>query len=70
MKTELPAIGRPSIYGLSLKQMGRSEYEKALRRAKRLCATDKRWRPNLNHKILGHTEYMRQWRKLRKERSI
>ncbi len=65
----LPPIGRPTIYGLSLKQLGIREYSRQLRKRLRpMIPYTNRW-TGISKKQLGHTEYVRQWRKLKREKS-
>ena len=62
---QLPPMGRPSVTGLSIKQLGEKEYKRRyrlLRRGKPLLRP--RW-TGLSNKLLGHTEYNRQYRKLK-----
>ena len=66
---DLPPIGRPSIYGLSLKQLGKLEYWRQIAKRRRpMIPYENRW-TGISKKQLGHTEYVRQWRKLKREKT-
>lgn len=60
-----PKTGRPSESGLSRKELGPTRYYHLLNRLQNPDAP-KRYLTGLCHKTLGHTEYMRQYRKLKR----
>lgn len=62
---QLPAIGRPCKSGLSLKQLGRAEYQR-LRYLMKIKSYKRKW-TGLSAIKIGMAEYMKQWRKMRKE---
>ena len=63
-----PAIGRPSVTGLSVKLLGAREYRRRYNALKQKSYL-RRW-TGLSDVGLGHAEYMRRWRALRKERQV
>jgi hypothetical protein len=64
---KLPNIGRPSLTGLSVKQLGRCEYHRRYWRLKHPAAPRRNWWTGLSPKEIGATEYMRRYRALKKK---
>ncbi len=64
---KLPAIGRPSVTGLSVKLLGVREYNRQYQRRHTPRVTARRWWSNLSPKLMGQVNYVAAWRKLQKE---
>lgn len=62
--TPLPHIGRPSKTGLSVKELGYTEYRRRVRAATRQPSG--RYWTGLSDKQLGHAKYLRLYRELRR----
>jgi hypothetical protein len=68
--TLLPQMGRPSLSGLSIKELGSHEYHRQLYKKKNEGKPLKRHWTGLSHKLLGHAAYMKGWRRKRAARQL
>ena len=62
--TNLPKMGRPSVSGLSVKELGLAEYTRRYYELHHTPKTDQRWWTGLHSSKMTHAGYMAAWRAL------
>jgi len=70
MNATLPKMGRPSITGLSIKELGEQEYSRRWHSAHAHRKTGRRWWTGLSRKQLGETAYVKLWRQMRRKLNL